>query len=1064
MATKVMALEWAKYGIRVNAVAPGLVKTRFSQALYSGDWAATFRTGHPGVMTTWLGTLGIGWQRIVLGVPSSAEWSWLLQLSTLDPRDGTALQRLAPLLVGAKIPLTLATALAVVGCWALARRLVDPPAALWGGLLIALDPFFLSLSRVLHLDALLASFMALGLLSLLVYLRYPIQRRWLLVSACATGSAALTKTPAVFLLPVGAILLLAFAEGRSRALLLWGGVILGTYIALWPAMWVTPIETLRSVLDKAFGYAAQAEETAHFFRGTAVADPGPLFYPVAFVFRASPLTLLGLVASALLWRQKPRKSKWVWTVLLTYALLYGLFMALGAKKFDRYLLPLFLPVNLLAAMGWACLSRMITRSKWRTADGRWRMANGRSSLPSVSRMKWMLTGGAALALVQAVLVFPHHPHYLAWYNPLLGGLQRAVRILPVGWGEGLEGAAAYLNAQPDAERLTVASAGVPGMAPKFQGRTLPLDPASLIEADYVVIYVSDRQGGPSPVDGFINGTLPRHVVRLQGVEYAWVYPNESYRAPLQLLASEADASAALLIAGPSLLGKYYDGPSPSYVLRGEESEAEVASVLHDLAAGHQRMWYVDFPVLTSPTADVAQYQLASRAYRARERAFPLATLFLYQLPEEAGFAPGEVQTGVGPFTFGDELRLTRYGLSDPSIGWGQRLGVQLAWQVIAPVKTDYTVFLHLVDHSGHLWGQVDVPLRNEAGKGITSWPAGAEQTIRYLLPPWAGVPPGQYQLLVGVYRPDTQQHLPARDGQGQPVSGPVTLGQVQVIRSPVQPTMDEFSIPNRLERKIGDSILLLGYNLWPSSLQPGTSLHLDLFWRVQAPPGEDYRLFLELGGEVKELAIPSAFYPSSRWRAGEMLRGQFDIPAPADLPPGETSVNIRLVRLDGRYVSTDAIALGPVRVQGRIRSFERPALRHPLDVRLGDRIALLGYDLPDVRIRPGEPLHLTLYWQAQGSTDVAYTVFAHLLGSEGRVLAQKDNPPQGGAAPTTGWLPGEVIADEYWIPTPVELPAGPFQIEVGMYDPATGERLPVFDGQGNRLPGDRALLMSLEGE
>ena len=36
MATKVMALEWAHYGIRVNAVALGLVKTRFSEALW-GD-------------------------------------------------------------------------------------------------------------------------------------------------------------------------------------------------------------------------------------------------------------------------------------------------------------------------------------------------------------------------------------------------------------------------------------------------------------------------------------------------------------------------------------------------------------------------------------------------------------------------------------------------------------------------------------------------------------------------------------------------------------------------------------------------------------------------------------------------------------------------------------------------------------------------------------------------------------------------------------------------------------------------------------------------------------------
>jgi dehydrogenase/reductase SDR family protein 4 len=34
MATKVMAQQWAQYNIRVNAIAPGLTKTRFSQALW----------------------------------------------------------------------------------------------------------------------------------------------------------------------------------------------------------------------------------------------------------------------------------------------------------------------------------------------------------------------------------------------------------------------------------------------------------------------------------------------------------------------------------------------------------------------------------------------------------------------------------------------------------------------------------------------------------------------------------------------------------------------------------------------------------------------------------------------------------------------------------------------------------------------------------------------------------------------------------------------------------------------------------------------------------------------
>ena len=37
MATKVMAKEWAQYNIRVNAIAPGLTRTRFSEALWNNE-------------------------------------------------------------------------------------------------------------------------------------------------------------------------------------------------------------------------------------------------------------------------------------------------------------------------------------------------------------------------------------------------------------------------------------------------------------------------------------------------------------------------------------------------------------------------------------------------------------------------------------------------------------------------------------------------------------------------------------------------------------------------------------------------------------------------------------------------------------------------------------------------------------------------------------------------------------------------------------------------------------------------------------------------------------------
>ena len=36
MLTRVMSVEWRKHGIRVNAIAPGMIKTRFSEALWKG--------------------------------------------------------------------------------------------------------------------------------------------------------------------------------------------------------------------------------------------------------------------------------------------------------------------------------------------------------------------------------------------------------------------------------------------------------------------------------------------------------------------------------------------------------------------------------------------------------------------------------------------------------------------------------------------------------------------------------------------------------------------------------------------------------------------------------------------------------------------------------------------------------------------------------------------------------------------------------------------------------------------------------------------------------------------
>jgi hypothetical protein len=120
---------------------------------------------------------------------------------------------------------------------------------------------------------------------------------------------------------------------------------------------------------------------------------------------------------------------------------------------------------------------------------------------------------------------------------------------------------------------------------------------------------------------------------------------------------------------------------------------------------------------------------------------------------------------------------------------------------------------------------------------------------------------------------------------------------------------------------------------------------------------------------------------------------------------------------------------------------------------LGNKISLYGYDLSSDVVRPGETVHLTLYWRALDTMETSYTVFTHLLDSENRVRAQMDGLPQGGTRPTTGWVPEEYIRDEYELVLDTEALPGEHLIEVGMYDASTPDfqRLSLVDVAGNVL-------------
>jgi hypothetical protein len=87
---------------------------------------------------------------------------------------------------------------------------------------------------------------------------------------------------------------------------------------------------------------------------------------------------------------------------------------------------------------------------------------------------------------------------------------------------------------------------------------------------------------------------------------------------------------------------------------------------------------------------------------------------------------------------------------------------------------------------------------------------------------------------------------------------------------------------------------------------------------------------------------------------------------------------------------------------------------------------------------------LTLFWRARKLVPENLKVFAHLLNAKGELVAQRDSEPVGGLRPTSGWEVGEAIEDRLGVLLPNELPGGDYRIVVGLYDPATGDRLPVM--------------------
>lgn len=128
---------------------------------------------------------------------------------------------------------------------------------------------------------------------------------------------------------------------------------------------------------------------------------------------------------------------------------------------------------------------------------------------------------------------------------------------------------------------------------------------------------------------------------------------------------------------------------------------------------------------------------------------------------------------------------------------------------------------------------------------------------------------------------------------------------------------------------------------------------------------------------------------------------------------------------------------------------------HPLDVRFGDAVRLVGYDLTPEPIRGGQQATITWYWQVNAHLPKGYRLFTHLAKSDGGKQLNLDQARTLSTLyPPERWHAGQYLKDPQNFTVPSSWRTHQVEFILGFY---RGEqRLPAI--QDGQEPNHRAQI------
>jgi hypothetical protein len=918
----------------------------FLKSALLGDWGGALVLGYPGVPTLILGGTGVGLRYLFhytgwLSLP----WVNADLMTTLNQVTATFGVFEYPLdfLLWVRVPMVLVASLSIWGIYLLARRLLDERLALLGTLIIAFDPFILAHTRVIHVDGPLAYFMFLSFLAFLLYLDQGGWKR-LLLSGLFGGLAALSKTPAGLLGPILVVSGLFYAllppPGQPRsvrwrrlgiALVVWGIVAVGAFFALWPSMWARPAYALQWIIRNIQSVNQTAHPTSGIFWGEHQSDQNPLYYLIVFPYHLTPLTTvgviggLGLIITGLVayWRKFATAANDNWLSrtlplalgLAAYVIVFIAPVSTISRRGDRYILPIFFATGLLSAL-----------ALWWLAE----------RLPALVKRLGLTPAcivGIAV-LLQTFFVLLYHPYYLAYYNPLLDSRRTAPYRINIGWGEGLDLAARYLNEMNGHKKPQVAAWYSSQFAPFYDGQTIDLsNHSTALTADYTVFYINQVQRGfPSgEMLTYFQQREPLQIIKIGGIEYAWIYegPVVSQDPPK----SYTFSVAALLGGGAGLVGldiPQLTMPADAYALSPAETEAaarlpystfeglpvtlywETVGQIH----GEHNI-YIRLMDDEGNSWGQVDRMILSGLWRPDRWHLGYFLRDEYKLPIDPATPPGPYHFEVGMYDFvtaqnygvvqnigqitltpperripqPDELNLQTtlstvinksltllgHNYADVQLPPGAEVVGKVFWQATKPIDQDYKIEFSLLTPNRKEYVIAEMPLSPSYPTSQWRHSEVVGAAYRFRIP--AVAPAGDYPLSINVIDPQTGNRV-----------GPATI----LANITVEVQERNFELPQGvtpISAFLNDEIELVGYKLVDVTVAPKESFGLTLYWRSLRFAETNYTVFVHaigpdqvIRGQWDNMPVQGTS-PTSGWIPGEVIEDHYEVPMAKDAPP-----------------------------------------------------------------------------------------------------------------------------------------------------------------------------------